>query len=584
MTWKQHPISQLTKRWWRFSRHNRVNVIIYIILFVIANAIAFVEPLILGWMLNTIQRDGFGTHNISFILFLVSLFVISRFAFWCFHGPARVIENANAFLVRAAYKKYLINGMLRLSPSWHRDNTSGDSIDRIEKGTTALFNFSSMTYEIIDTIVRLVSSYIALAYFNIHAGYLILFVLIITITIIVKFDAVLQPKYRELNRKENHIASRIFDTISNITTVIILRIEKMVASDIGRTIIRPFTLFKKTVAISETKWFLVSMASALMIFLVIGSYLVTIIVTDQELLIGTVYILYGYIERINGLFFRFAYRYGDIIRFHANIQNAEHIEQQFERKKRHKRVQLGNTWNILRIQNLSFSYDTPQTHLHLKNVGFSIHLGEKIAFIGESGSGKSTMLKLIRGLYPPHKVQLYCDNTPIARGFEALSDNIALIPQDPEIFSTTIKQNITFGIRHQARTIRKYTDMARITTTIDRLGWNTSTKEKGVNLSGGEKQRIALARGLLASKDKPIILLDEPTSSVDAHNEQAIYKNIFKTSKEKTIISTIHRLHLLPLFDTIYVFKKGRIVAFGTLKELMATSRDFQQLYKKHQP
>ena len=109
----------------------------------------------------------------------------------------------------------------------------------------------------------------------------------------------------------------------------------------------------------------------------------------------------------------------------------------------------------------------------------------------------------------------------------------------------------------------------------------TNVMEKGVSLSGGEKQRLALARGLLAARNSDIILMDEPTSSVDSVNEVKIHDNIFKEFKDKTIISSIHRLNLLNKFDYIYMFDDGKIVAEGTLDELMKNNK-FKVMWQKH--
>jgi len=125
--------------------------------------------------------------------------------------------------------------------------------------------------------------------------------------------------------------------------------------------------------------------------------------------------------------------------------------------------------------------------------------------------------------------------------------------------------------------------MARFTQVVERLPhkFESNIVEKGVNLSGGEKQRLALSRGLLAAADKPILLLDEPTSSVDPKNELDIYKNIFTIFKKKTILSSVHRLHLLPQFDKIYYFKKGKIVARGSFAQLLK-NKEFSTIWKKY--
>ena len=122
-------------------------------------------------------------------------------------------------------------------------------------------------------------------------------------------------------------------------------------------------------------------------------------------------------------------------------------------------------------------------------------------------------------------------------GFKSISSYISLIPQDPEIFSSTIKENITLGLSFSDKEIKKFTDLARFSDVVKKLpkGLNSSIVEKGVNLSGGEKQRLALSRGLLASEDKEIILLDEPTSSVDSKNELLIYQNIYDSIFESIL-------------------------------------------------
>ena len=190
-----------------------------------------------------------------------------------------------------------------------------------------------------------------------------------------------------------------------------------------------------------------------------------------------------------------------------------------------------------------------------------IQSGQKIAFVGASGSGKSTMLALLRGLYQVDDVQLQLDDTQY-HSLLALTEHTSLIPQDPEIFENTMRYNITCGLEVDDAKILDYCRLARFDEVLAQLpsGLDTDIKEKGVNLSGGQKQRLALARGLLLSEDSDILLLDEPTSSVDATNEKIIFTKILQFFNKKTIIAVMHRLHLLDMFDYIYVFDQGRIL------------------------
>jgi len=579
-----NPIIFLFTRQWKFSEGNRKNLVLAWIMFVFANIVDFFRPLVIAFVLNNIQNNGLDSTNIVSILLYLGLFVLLELGFWVFHGPARVMEIKNAFLVRANFKKYMVDGTMNLSASWHTDHHSGDTIDKIEKGSQAIFTFSSRSYEVIEVLVRFLGSYLALMYFNLHSAYLVFFIVLCAFTIIIKFDAYLIKQYKFIFGCENILSAKVYDIISNITTVIILRIEKLVSKEIWKKIMLPYKVYSLNTKISETKWFLVSMCGAFMTATVIGSYVYVAYKSNNLVMLGTIFVLYTYVNRIADIFFHFAYRYSDIVKWRSQVWNSEEISNQFTDYKKIQSNLLSKPWNKLEIKNLNFSYDSNDKKLHLTNVNLEIFKGQRIALVGESGSGKTTTLKIIRELYPINSGEIYIDKYLLEKGFKEISANISLIPQEPEIFTTTIKENITVGVNYPMFEIQKFSKMACFEEVIERLPnkYESSIVEKGVNLSGGEKQRLALTRGLMASKDKEIILLDEPTSSVDSKNELEIYQNIFSTFKKKTILSSIHKLHLLYLFDKIYYFKKGKIVASGTFDDLLQKSPEFKKLWEKY--
>ncbi len=579
-----NPIYYLAKTTWKFSKGNHTRIVLFVVLLIIANIIALLEPLIVAKILNTVQEQGITKENFHHFLFLISLFMIQTVAFWIFHGPARVIETGNAFLVKTNYRQYLLEGTFALPMSWHADHHSGDTIDKIEKGSRALFDFSENMFQIIQAFVKFVGSIIALVIFNFNTVFVICFTSFIAIRIIIKFDRSIIPQYRELSKFENKVAAKIYDGISNISTVIILRVESLLTSDIVQSMLSPFDLFIRNAKLNEWKWFMASMASSTTSFFVLGLYALLAVRSGEVVLIGTLYALYSYTERINSIFYTFAYLYSDTVRWRTRLENAEELSRDFRRQYSIKQHPHKN-WKQCSIQNLQFSYHGKKSEdLHLDNVSMSFPRGEKIAVIGESGSGKTTFLKILRGLYQPTSVTVTLDRKKLPKAFQSMQDDIALIPQAPEIFATTIRENITMGIDRSDDDIVRYTGLARFASVIDRLpnGLASSIVEKGVNLSGGEKQRLALARGLMASEDKSIILLDESTSSVDAHNEAGIYENIFSTYRDKTIIASIHRLHLLRMFDTIHLFDKGQIIATGNFDTLLATSPLFATMWTKY--
>jgi len=583
---KRNPLFYLFGKTWQYSSGNRKNIALYWSLFIVGNAFLLIfHPLVMAKVIDVIQKEGVSRNNIVFLFELLSLTLVLDFLFWVFHGPARVIERSNGFKAKANYRKHLLKGVMTLPLDWHSDHHSGDTIDKIEKGTVALYAFSVDSFEVIASVVQLIVSYAMLTYFSRPAALIVLVMIGITVWITTRFDKFLISDYKELNRAENHISESVYDAISNITTVVILRVERLVFEAIGKKIDKPFELFKKNSVRNETKWFLTNMCCTVMTILVLAVYFIQHMSSIQGILIGNVYLLFRYLDKISELFFRFCGMYGDILQRKAKVMNSEILTSDFRQENFTNHV-LPENWETIKVDNLNFSYQNGgSVELHLKDVSLTVNRKERIALVGPSGSGKTTLLKIIRNLYHPHEINLSVDGKIISQGFDGISRAIALVPQDPEIFATTIRENITLGAEYSHEMIRKFTDMACFTDVVESLpkGLESSINEKGVNLSGGQRQRLALTRGLLACDDKSVVLLDEPTSSVDIANEKTIYRNLFREFSGKSIISSIHRLHLLPLFDRIYMFDKGRVIGNGTLYELISTCPQFQALWNKYQ-
>ncbi len=237
------------------------------------------------------------------------------------------------------------------------------------------------------------------------------------------------------------------------------------------------------------------------------------------------------------------------------------------------------------MRDLTFTYeDAEGNHRHLDKVNIELRRGQAIALVGASGGGKSTLLNLLRGLDRPAHVNVLRDGQPAAGGLSYLSQATTLMPQDPEIFGDTVRFNIAFGMEASDAELHEAIRLARFDTVIERLpkGLDTNIAEKGINLSGGEKQRLALARGIFFAKDSGLILLDEPTSSVDAVNEQIIYRNLIQHFRSSCLVSSIHRLHLLELFDMIYLIDRGRIVESGDFKTLVERNGAFAAMWRSY--
>lgn len=582
---KQNPLLYLFSKTWTYSEGNRRNVVQYWIMFTVANSIYLIgTPMVYAHIMNIIQREGITSENFSVLVGLLLLPFLFDLVFWAIHGPARCIEKANAFKVRVNYRHFLLKGVMILPLEWHTDHHSGDTIDKIEKGTAALYSFSRDSFEVIYSVAQFLVSYAILSYFCLPATFIVLGMILISVWITIRFDRVILGQYKKLNRAENNITESVFDAVSNITTVIILRVEKLVFSAIMNKVEKPFDLFKSNARLNEFKWFCTNMCCTTMACIVLTVYFWQSIGTPQGILIGNVFLLLRYLSSVSDLFFKFTGMYGEILQHRAKVLNSEELSKDFKAESFTNHV-LPKKWQRLDVRGLNFSYNgnNPE-NLDLEDITLSMHRGERIALVGESGSGKTTLLKLTRDLYHPTQGDIFCDNVLVPDGFGGISRAIALVPQNPEIFATTILENITLGAEYDMDFVRHFTDMACFTDVVESLPkqFNSSIKEKGVNLSGGQQQRLALARGLLACHDKDVVLLDEPTSSLDTATEMKVYRNIFREFGDKTIISSIHRLHLLPLFEKIYMFSGGKIIASGTLYDLLEHCSEFKTLWHQY--
>jgi len=579
-----NPLVNVIKTEWKYLGKRKKTYISILVLFTIAGIISLLTPLVIGLIFNSIQETITSYAEVKRLLLLISLLLAITISFWIFHGTGRVLEELTGFQVHRNYTNSKIKKILELPVIWHKDHHSGDSIDKINRARGSIESAAtSFAPDIVYAFLNIFGSLAILFFIDWKIALFALLFSSVILASVMAVDRKLIRYYKELNKFSNKLSASIFDYLSNIITVITLRLKKTVADEVDTKLMASQKTNKKSVLLNEFKWGFASIAISLMTVLALGYKTYSDYTSTGIILIGTLYILYGYLRRVGETFFRFASIYGKMTRHSARLQGADPIDDEFEKIKEKIGGRIPPKWEKIQIKELNFSYDKKNKNQNLNKINLNIKRGQKIALIGESGSGKSTILALLRGLYPPSKGGVYCDNVKIKNGFEKLKRSITLIPQDPEIFNNSIKYNIIMDLPATKEEIDKAISMARFEKIVKRLekGIETNVLEKGVSLSGGEKQRLALARGLLAAKKSDIILLDEPTSSVDSMNEIKIHDNLFKEFKDKTILASIHRLHLLEKFDYIYMFDKGNIIAKGTIEE-MKKNKKFKEILKRY--
>ncbi|CFX01222.1 ABC transporter type 1, transmembrane domain [Syntrophomonas zehnderi OL-4] len=228
--------------------------------------------------------------------------------------------------------------------------------------------------------------------------------------------------------------------------------------------------------------------------------------------------------------------------------------------------------------NVSFAYNNETTAI--KDVSFNIKPGEKLAIVGFSGAGKSTILRLLMGFVTPQQGNIFIGDTPLTDLYmDNWREQIVLVPQNPYLFYGSVKENIAFS-RPKAtlKEVKQAARLAEIHSIIETLpqGYDTIIGQGARTLSSGQKQRLALARAFLV--DSPLVLLDEATTSLDPENEQLIKLALQRLLTNKTAILVAHRLATLEMADKIIVMEKGQIVELGTHKKLLEAKGSYYQL------
>jgi ATP-binding cassette subfamily B protein len=243
----------------------------------------------------------------------------------------------------------------------------------------------------------------------------------------------------------------------------------------------------------------------------------------------------------------------------------------------------GEMQGEIEFQDVSFCYEGTDKYV-LRDVSFRVKPGQTVAIVGQTGSGKSTLTKLVNRIYDATEGRVLVDGIDVREwSLDSLRSQISTIEQDIFLFSRTVAENVAFGMVEATQDqIDRATRASQAYDFIQGFesGYETEIGERGVTLSGGQRQRIALARAFLT--DPRILILDDSTSAIDSATEDEIQRAIRQAQEGRTVLLITHRLSQIRWADLILVIKHGKIVAQGTHEELLLTSEDYRRIFIRY--
>ena len=493
------------------------------------------------------------------------------------------VSNSILYKIESAITRklgyYTYVKALNLPAVAYEELSSGEVINRINNDADSLsFTFGRL----LGMISSLVASLITIVYVFANSwivGIEILIFLLLLLLILKKYNPLLKNIHKERKNEQDKFTSLTTESIRGIREIKTLGIKNNLISDMADII---KIIYKKSETEIDIQKRFNILTRLLKTCLEVGTFVTCVILVyynkvSLTFFIAMTYYIYRYmwlIENINDLTQNYQ-------KFSVSISRVNDIlENKLYDDVKYGNVNLDKVKGIIEFKNVSFSY--PKEDTTLKNFNLVIEPHKKVAIVGSSGQGKSTLFNLITRIFDVNEGSILIDNINILDlTEETLRKHISIIRQEPFIFNRTIKEN--FEIIDNNITldkIRKYTKMAYLDDYIMSLPkqYDTLLGEGGVNLSGGQKQRLSIARTL--SKKSEIILFDEATSALDNKSQEYIKKSIDNLVKDHTIVIVAHRLSTIIDADIIHVVDDGKIIASGTHEQLLKKCKKYKELYE----
>lgn len=540
-----------------------------VVLITAANIIQSYYPRLLGDFTDHLQQDRITQERIvEYSLLLLGVGV----SFALFGGLGQYIVMRMGRLFEFVTRRRLFDHFTTMSERFYAKNGVGKLLSYVMNDVTAVRESISMGINQTTNAVILIVSAVAMMLFSDIPLYLIAVCIVPLIAIpfiVIKFGPVIRSRSKAVQESIGRMTESAEEQFGGIRVTKKFAVESIMADRFGETVDRIRDRQLSLVRVSSLFQALIPFLGALslVIAIVFGGYLTI----HHRITLGNFVALTLYVRMmVNPL-----QQIGNVINtMQRSRASLERMNDLLAMKRDIQEIERAIEGDLsratLRIRHLSFAYPDADREA-LSDIDLTVESGKTLGILGKTGSGKTTLMKLLLRTYDPPEGTILIGDADIRHlTLESLRDQIAYVPQEGFLFSTTIRDNIAFYRRDtELSNVEDAAKQAQIYGSIEAFPDRFETKlgERGVTLSGGQRQRTSLARGLI--KRAPIMILDDSVSAVDSVTEKRIIDTLRAERKNKTTIIIAHRISALKHADEIVVLDEGRIVQRGTHRELL---------------
>lgn len=569
----------ILKLFWKNERPYRGRIFLNLFSIIATNILVLVMPWYQKFLFDALALIGQNPTALKAAIsnfIIISAILLLQWIFWRITGFTILNYQPR---VMADLQTSTFSHIVFHSYRFFTNTFAGSLVRKINRLSRAFEEFDdTIVFQMISVVITMVGSFIGLYLRLPMMGFILLgWILLI---FIINYLFVRWKLKADIARAEadTEASGALSDALSNTITIKLFTGEKIESESYKN-------VMERWRAAQARAWVRGEIIYAIQTFLSIAIEIGLLwmgisLVVNKIFTIGDLVLLQTYLMAVFG-------NVGQIGRIMRNMfesfadarESAELLATQFEVKDKHGAKPLKTKRGEIEFRNVSFSFLKSKKTLN----GFSLKInhGEKIALVGPSGAGKTTVTKLLLRFFDVERGQILVDHQDISRVTqESLRENISLVPQEPILFHRSLLENIRYGRREATdEEVIEASKKAHCHEFISELpnNYNTLVGERGVKLSGGERQRVAIARAIL--KNAPILILDEATSSLDSESERLIQNAMDELMKGKTTIAIAHRLSTVIKMDRIVVMEKGAVITSGTHQSLIRREGVYKKLW-----